>query len=50
MNLRIEYESIAEILEEDGYPVYLVNDAGHHLYFGNPQGLVEMMIDEIETI
>lgn len=40
---------VSEQLRDAGERVYIVDDAGHHLYFGNPEQSSQLIIEDFET-
>ena len=40
---------VSQILEEDGYKVYVVPGSDHHLYFDNPEVLFDNLTDDLDS-
>lgn len=41
--------NISQQLQDSGEKVYIVPDAGHHIYFGNPNDAFDMILDDFKT-
>ncbi|CAI2372487.1 unnamed protein product [Moneuplotes crassus] len=41
--------NVSQQLENSGHKVYIVPDTSHHLYFRNPCGAFDMILDDFET-
>lgn len=50
MNTTLNDIHISQQLEMFGLKVYLVKESGHHLYFDNPENLIELTFKELNTI
>ena len=49
MNLPVDPEGkrkAADLCDDGGIKVRIIDDAGHHLYFGNPSQLSEVILEE----
>jgi arginine deiminase len=50
MNIRLkEHGNVSKILESKNLPVYYLEGATHHVYLKNPEGLVELIEEEINS-
>jgi pimeloyl-ACP methyl ester carboxylesterase len=46
MNTKHNGKKVSRQLKDKGQKVYIVKDAGHHIYFGNPDGAFDLIYDD----
>jgi len=49
MDTKFNGENISQQLTDRGEKVYIIHDAGHHIYFCNPDEAVDSIIDDFEN-
>ena len=49
MNTSFNGLNVSTQLHDDGHKVYIVPDAGHHIYFCNPNDAFDFILDDFEN-